>query len=59
MHIHAYNNALETTETSTTNRIGANIDKRINPHLIEQAGQWPTSVALDTNTLVPCLADLG
>lgn len=36
MHINAYNNALETTETSTTNRIGANIDKRIN-HTFDRA----------------------
>ena len=38
MQIHAYNNdnALETTETAITNRIGANIDKRIN-HTFDRA----------------------
>ena len=33
------------------NRIGKDIDKKSTTHTIEQAVQWPTSVALDTHTL--------
>ena len=43
MQIHAYNNdnALETTETAITNRIGASIDKGIN-HTFDRAN-WSTA----------------
>ena len=33
------------------NRIGEDIDKKSTTHTIEQAVQWPTSVALNTHTL--------
>ena len=33
------------------NRIGEDIDKKTTTHTIEQAVQWPTSVALNTHTL--------
>ena len=33
------------------NRIGEDIDKKSTTHTIEQAVQWPTSVALNKHTL--------
>ena len=33
------------------NRIGEDIDKKSTTHTMEQAVQWPTSVALNTHTL--------
>ena len=38
-------------ETECKNRIGEDIDKKWTTHTIEQAVQWPTSVALNTHTL--------
>ena len=32
------------------NRIGEDIDKKSTTHTIEQAVQWPTSVALNTHS---------
>ena len=48
-------NTLETTKKKKKqkckNRIGEDIDKKSTTHTIEQAVQWPTSVALNTHTL--------
>ena len=38
-------------ETECKNSIGEDIDKKLTTHTIEQAVQWPTSVALNTHTL--------
>ena len=38
-------------ETECKNRIWEDIDKKLTTHTIEQAVQWPTSVALNTHTL--------
>ena len=38
-------------ETECKNRIGEDIDKKLTTNTIEQAVQWPTSVALNTHTL--------
>ena len=39
---------METIETEITNRIGANINNKFDG----AAGQWPSSVAIDTHTLI-------
>lgn len=39
---------METIETEITNRIGANINNKFDG----SAGQWPSSVAIDTHTLI-------
>ena len=39
---------METIETEITNRIGANINDKFDG----AAGQWPSSVAIDTHTLI-------
>ena len=42
-------NALETTETAITNKIGEKLIKESTIHSIEQPSQWPT---LDTPTFI-------
>ena len=42
---------IQKRKQKSKNRIGEDTDKKSTTHTIEQAVQWPTSVALNTHTL--------